>query len=423
MLKRWLKAFKVYLDKNILIVFFLGFSSGLPLFLTSATLFLWMADVGIDKSTIGLFALLGLPYTIKFAWAPILDQFKLPFAHKLLGQRRSWLILFQLALMFGLYSISHIDPITNTRLFAIWAVIIAACSASQDILVDALRIEILKEEQFGAGASAYVFGYRLGMLMAGTVALGIAHYYTWTLAYKCMAAAMLIGLLTSVFLQEPKHSKNFEKSRRNFFEWLKHAVIDPFGEFLTRNNWLLILLFIPLFKVGDAFVSNMSGPFYLELGFSKLEIAAVTKVWGVVMSLTGTFIGGVVIARYGIMKGLLYTGILQLLSNGFFAIQAIMGHNISFLVLTIFAENLTGSMATTAFIAYLSKLCNKNYTATQYALFASFMGLGRTAFSSGAGFAAEGLNWPNYFIMTMIIALPALFILLYLMRAEKNHSL
>lgn len=416
---RWIDSFKVYKDPKMAIIFFLGFSSGLPLFLTSQTLFLWMADKGVDKSTIGLFALLGLPYTIKFIWSPILDQFKLPFLHRIFGQRRSWLLLTQFGLLASLFALSSFDPTINLQALATCAFIVAVCSASQDIIVDALRIEILKPEQFGAGASAYTFGYRLGMVLSGTVALLIAHFSGWSLAYKCMAIAMFVGIATVLLIKEPNHPSKLTEPK-SFLLWLKHAVIEPFTNFLTRKGWLLILLFIPLFKVGDAFVSNMSGPFYLEMGFSKLEIAAVTKVWGVTMSLLGTFIGGLAVARYGIMKGLLYMGILQLLSNGMFAIQALLGHNITFLFVTIFSENLSGSMATTAFIAYLSVLCSKEYTATQYALFASFMGLGRTAFSSGAGFAATSMSWPTYFLFTMALALPALLILLWLM---KNTTL
>lgn len=413
-LARWILAFKAYWDPNILTVFALGFSSGLPLFLTGMTLFLWMADVGVDKTTIGLFSLLGTPYVFKFAWAPLLDQIKLPILHAVFGKRRSWLLLTQVGLFISLLMLSTLDPVTTTMSFAVWAFIVAIFSASQDVMVDALRIELLKPEQFGAGASSYTFGYRVGMVLSGTVALAIAHYSNWEKAYQIMAFAMIVGILTCLVLKEPAHPK--DKKHRNWSEWLEHAVIAPFSNFLQRRGWLMILLFIPLFKVGDAFVSNMSGPFYLDMGFSKLEIAAVTKVWGVAMSLLGTFVGGLAVARYGIMRGLLYMGILQLLSNGMFAVQAMLGHNVPFLFITIFLEFLTGSMATTAFIAYLSALCNRNYTATQYALFASFMGIGRTIFASGSGFAVEQLDWVNYFFFTMILALPALLILLWLMK-------
>ena len=412
---KWITALLAYRDPKIVAIFFLGFSSGLPLFLTSRTLFLWMADVGVNLKTIGVFALAGVPYTMKFVWSPILDQVRLPFLQRALGQRRSWLLLFQITLIFSLYVLAGLNPIDNTEAFALCTVFVAFFSASQDILVDALRIELVEEKQLGAATSSYTFGYRLGMMVAGTASLAIAHFSNWKFAYEVMALCMLVGVTTVVLLKEPSHPKDTRK-KKSFGLWLQVAVVEPFSNFMGRKGWILILIFIPLFKIGDAFVSNMDGPFYLAMGFSKLEIAAVSKVWGVIMTLIGTFFGGVVVARYGIMRGLFYMGIFQLLSNGMFVIQAILGYNVPFLFVTIFMENLTGSMATVAFIAYLSALCDKHYTATQYALFASFMGMGRTIFSTPAGFAAEAMNWPLYFGFTMIIALPGLLILVWLMK-------
>lgn len=410
----------LYLRRRVLVVLLLGFSSGLPLLLSFSTLSTWMREVGVDLTSIGLFSLVGLPYTLKFAWAPVMDRLPLPPLTAMLGRRRGWMVATQLALAATLVALGTTDPIGSPLQMALFGVLVAFFSASQDIVVDAYRIETLEETEQGAGAAAYVLGYRLGILAAGAGALLLADAAGWFLAYLAMAGLMLVGLVTILASPEPPappvDAPAGATTAARAALWLREAVYEPFAEFLKRPWALLILLFILLYKLGDAFLGAMTNPFYIDVGFSKTEIAEVTKVFGLVALLAGLVVGGVMVRRLGLMWSLLICGVLQAASNLVFAVQATVGAEVWMLTVTIGVENATGGMGTAAFIAYLSRLTNVAFTATQYALLSSFMAFGRTVLSSPSGWAAEQLGWVQFFVASTAIAVPGLLLLLVLMR-------
>lgn len=417
----------LYLRRRVLVVLLLGFSSGLPLLLSFSTLSTWMREVGIDLTSIGLFSLVGLPYTLKFAWAPVMDRLPLPPLTRWLGRRRGWMVATQLALVATLIALGTTDPVTSPLLMALFGVLVAFFSASQDIVVDAYRIETLEETEQGAGAAAYVLGYRVGILAAGAGALLLADSSGWFLAYLAMAGLMLVGLVTILASPEPVVNQPAvdqpalaasagDATAVKVLRWLREAVYEPFAEFLQRPWALLILLFILLYKLGDAFLGAMTNPFYIDVGFSKTEIAEVTKVFGLFALLAGLVVGGVMVRRLGLMWSLLICGVLQAASNLVFAVQATVGAEVWMLTITIGIENATGGMGTAAFIAYLSRLTNVAFTATQYALLSSFMAFGRTVLASPSGWAAEQLGWVEFFFASTVIAVPGLILLLVLMR-------
>ncbi len=433
--KRWLAAAAVYTDRRVLTILFLGFSSGLPLALTFNTLSVWLTEAGVDKTTIGLFALVGAPYTFKFLWAPLVDRMPIPLLTRYLGRRRGWAVATQLALAASIFVLGSTDPVADPMLTALLAFVVAFCSASQDIVIDAYRVEVLEERQFGAGAAMIVLGYRIGMLASGAGALYLASYTGWHTTYVLMAALMTVGIAAILLNPEPHKIQSRESvareahiaaylqarphlhgKRAQALAWLYGAVVSPFAEFMSRRGWALVLLFILLYKFGDALAGVMSNPFYVELGFSKIEIANVSKVFGLGATIVGGIIGGVIVSRVGIVKSLLFCGILQMFSNLMFAALALAGHSLPMLTLTIAVENLSGGMGTAAFVAYLSSLCNVAYTATQYALLSSFMSFGRTLLSSSGGWLADHMSWASYFVLTTAAALPGLLLLLWMTR-------
>ena len=431
----WLKAAAVYSDRRVLAILFLGFSSGLPLALTFGTLSLWLAEEGVTKTTIGLFALVGAPYTFKFLWAPLVDRLPIPLLTRWLGRRRGWAIFTQLALMAAIVGLGTTNPAENPALTALFALLVSFCSASQDIVIDAYRVEILDERRYGAGAAMIVLGYRIGMLVSGAGALYLASFFGWHLTYFVMAALMAVGMMTVLLNPEPagresRESKVQEAKVAAFLAarphlspragkalaWLHGAVVAPFAEFMGRQGWLLVLAFILLYKFGDALAGVMSNPFYVELGFSKIEIANISKAFGLAATIVGGIVGGLIVSRFGILKSLLYCGLLQAVSNLMFAILAMAGHDLTLLTATIAIENLSGGMGTAAFVAYLSSLCNVAYTATQYALLSSFMAFGRTLLSSGGGWLADRVDWVEFFVLTTFAALPGLLLLIWMGR-------
>ena len=432
---RWLAAFAVYRDPRVVAILFLGFSSGLPLLLTLSTLSLWLAREGVDKTTIGLFALAGLPYTLKFAWAPLVDRVRIPVLTRVLGRRRGWLIVTQLVLMASIVGLGSTQPAVDAGLVALLAFVVAFCSASQDIVVDAYRIDILRDDQQGAGAAMIQVGYRIGMLASGAGALYLADQTSWFWVYLTMATLITVGIVTVLFAPEPEgdgaavaaaeaaradalgeRNPAWPRALARGAAWVESAVIAPFADFMMRPNWQVILLFILLYKFGDAFLGVMANPFYVEMGFTNTEIANVSKIFGLGATLVGGVVGGVFVSRYGAMRSLLVGGILQMLSNLVFAAQAMAGHNVAMLVVTIAIENLSGGMATVAFVAYLSGLCNVAYTATQYALLTSLMAFGRTVLSSSGGWFADQLDWVSFFVLSTAVALPGLILLVWMMR-------
>jgi PAT family beta-lactamase induction signal transducer AmpG len=416
----WLGAFRVYLEPRVVTVLFLGFAGGLPYLLTAGTLTFWLAEVEVDKAAIGLFALVGLPYTWKFLWSPIIDRVPLPPFTTLLGRRRGWLLLVQILLGGAILALGAGAPEGDIGLMAAIAVLVAFLSASQDIVIDAYRVELLEERQQGAGAAVYVIGYRIAMLVSGAGALLLAEFAGWFWAYAAMATCLLVGMVTVLLSPEPAGSAAaLARGRGNARVWLKEAVVEPFTDFLRRNGIgtaLLILLFIMLYKLGDALLGTMTNPFYVELGFTKPEVATVVKIYGLVAILAGGFLGGVIVNQRGMLQALWICGLIQMASNLVFVLQAWVGRDLTMLTLTISVENLAGGMGTAAFVAYLSSLCNLSYTATQYALLSSFMAQARTSLSAGGGFLADSMGWIGFFLLTTLAAVPALLMLLWLQR-------
>lgn len=381
----------------------LGFSSGLPLFLTGTTLQPWMKEQGVDLATIGFFSLVGLPYSLKFLWSPLLDRFVPPF----LGRRRGWMFLTQLILVLAIAALSIQKPAQALQFVALNAVLIAFFSATQDIAVDAYRTDVLHKLELGAGVGVYVLGYRIALLVTGSLAFILADYLPWPTVYLWMAAFMAIGLAASIFAPEPASDNNRPPS-------LEEAVILPFLEFFQRNGWfeaVLILLFVVLYKFGDSLLSNMSRLFLLDVGFTKTDIGAIQGGMGLLATLVGTLAGGAILSKVGINRSLWLFGGLQALSNlGYFAISQ-LGQNYQMLVLTINVENFCGGLGTAAFLGFLTSLCNQRFSATQYALLSSFMAFSRDILVAPAGSIAQSTGWPVFFLITIAAALPGLLLL------------
>ena len=410
----WRGAWAAYLEPRLITIFLLGFACGLPLLLTASTLAIWMTERGVSLTGVGLFAMVGTPYTVKFLWAPAVDRLPIPGLTRWLGRRRGWLLVIQGCLMGAIVVLGLSRPGEAPWWTAAAALLVAFCSATQDIVVDAYRIESLDEHQQGAGAAVYQFGYRLAMLVSGAGALLLAEYVAWPRVYGAMAALLLVGVAATLMSHEPGGASEPGGRAR-----LGASVVEPLAEFLRRQGlrtaaW--VLAFILLYKLGDAFAGVMANPFYIQTGFSKTEIAAVTKVFGLVATLAGVFLGGAMVSRHGVMRALLVCGIFQMASNLMFVVQAMIGHDVRLLVFTIGIENLTGGMGSAAFVAYLSLLCNVAYTATQYALFSSLTAVGRTLLSSASGILADHVDWVAFFLVSTVLAVPGLLTLAWMMR-------
>lgn len=387
-------------NRRMLVTFVMGFSSGMPLLLTISVLQIWMRQEGVDLSTIGLMALVGLPYTLKFVWAPFLDRFTLPF----LGRRRGWLLLIQLLLALSIASLGLSDPASSPWLIAFLALLVTFFSASQDIVIDAYRREHLHENELGMGSSLYVYGYRTGMLLASGGGLVLADSIGFAAVYMLMGLCMGIGMVTTLMAPEPQVAVAPPSS-------LKAAVVEPFKEYFTRDSAWTILLFILLYKLGDTLASAMTSPFYVDLGFSSEEIGYTVKFFGFWATLIGAFLGGALIIRLGIYRALWLFGILQMASTAGFALLAEVGYNLNMLAAVIGFENLTAGMGTAAYMAFMASLTDKRFTATQYALLTSLMGVPRTLISAPSGFLAEAVGWTEFFILCTLIALPGLWLL------------
>jgi len=421
-------AIKLYLHPRIVAIFFLGFSSGLPLALTASTLAVWLTEAGVSKSAIGLFAVAATPYALKFLWSPLMDGMPFPFLSRLLGRRRGWLIATQLALVGAIMLLGLADPSVNPWLTAMMALMVAIFSASQDIVIDAYRVEILKPEQQGAGAAAVVLGYRIGMIASSAGALFLASHVSWIATYWIMAALVSIGIITVLLTPEPEIAVSGQQSAANqenntsrqpltAINWLRQHVAAPFADFMRRPHWLAILLFILLYKLGDAFMGVMTNPFLIDIGFSKEQIATVVKLYGVIATIAGSFIGGVIVFRLGTMRSLWICGIAHMLTNLMFVWLAKTGADTGLLALSITLENISGGMGTAAFVAFMSGLItDTRFTATQYALLSSFASFGRTCLSTPAGWFAGRLGWPDFFLLATALALPGLLILWLLTR-------
>lgn len=380
----------------------MGFSSGLPLLLaTGSVLQAWLKEAGVDLGTIGLFALVGLPYTLKFLWAPLLDRFA-PITG--MGRRRGWLLPIQLTLIAAIAGLGLTDPVLSLSGVTLAAFLVAFFSASQDIVIDAYRRESLADDEQGLGASFYVNGYRVGMLLASGGGLILADFIPFQAVYWVMALAMLPGLITTLVCVEPPVTTGMPRT-------LREAVVEPFVEYFSRQDAVLILLFVLLYKVGEMMASQMTTPFYLELGFGKAEIGTVVKLFGFWATVLGGVLGGVLILRLGLYRGLWLFGVLQAIGLIGFVILAQLGHSLPGLALAVTSENLFSGMATTAYVAFMATLTNKRFTATQYALLSSLMGIPRVVVTTPTGYLAEWLGWEGFFLFCMAATVPGLWLL------------
>jgi PAT family beta-lactamase induction signal transducer AmpG len=421
----------VYLRPRVLIVLFLGFSAGLPLALSGSTLQVWMTQSGVDIKTIGLFAAVGTPYTIKFLWAPIVDALDVPVLARLLGRRRGWLLLSQFLLVVAIVLLGFCDPSAAPWLVALAALLVATASATQDIVIDAFRVESLPESEQAAGMASYVAAYRIGMLVSTAGALflvtrfevmGFGKNAAWTAGYIAMAGFVVIGMVTTLIATEPAKSDlaqadHAAHARENVVARVARTAYTAFTEFLSRDAAVAVLVFVVLFKFTDALAGAMTAPFVIKIGFSRDEYAAVVKGVGLAATLLGGFAGGFVARAYPLSTSLWIGGVLQALANLAFSWQATVGADIAALTFAITAENFTSAIGTVIFVAYLSALCNNPlHTATQYALLTALAAVGRTYLSLGAGYIAEATGWAWFFAICAAAGLPSLALLAWLQR-------
>jgi PAT family beta-lactamase induction signal transducer AmpG len=395
---------KVFTSRRIAVITFLGFSSGLPLALTSGTLQAWMAVDGVDLRTIGIFSLVGIPYAIKFLWSPLMDRFVPPW----LGRRRGWIIITQILLMLGISAMAFSSPSQFPLMLAVLALIVAFSSASQDIVVDAYRTDILKEKERGAGAAVFVMGYRIAMLVSGALALILSDHIGWRNTYLLMASVMVVGIISTLSGHEPDKRvippSNFQD-----------AVLGPLKNYFSRNAAIPLLFLIVLYKLGDAYAGVLTTPFLIKgIGFSASEVGTINKGLGFVSVIVGAMFGGALMVRLGLFRSLMSFGILQAVSNLSFMVLALIGKSYGMLIFAVAFENLSGGMGTAAFVSLLMAMCNHRYTATQYALLSSLAALGRIFIGPSSGFVAESLGWATFFFITALAALPGLWLLWWL---------
>ena len=420
----WLSSLAVYREPRLIAVLLMGFSSGLPLALTAATLSFWLAEIGVSLTTIGFFSLVGISYNLKFLWSPLVDRLPIPLVTARFGRRRGWAMAIQIPLAVAILALGLTDPRVDPAMTALAAVLVAFLSASQDIVIDAYRIELLPPEEQGAGAAATQWGYRFGMLAAGAGALYAAAFGGWAFAYGLMAALMLIGMVTVWLTPEPGGIRPLEPlpgttAGQRLRAWAGRAMVAPFVDLHRRTGTGLlavILLFTILYKFGEALAGTTATPLYVSLGFAKVEVANIGKIYGLAATLAGLALGGVVVARIGVFGALLVSGVLQMLSNLMYVVQAWAGHDLVALALTIGVENLTNGMGSAAFVTYLSGLCSVEFTATQYALLTSLAAAGRTILSAWGGKLASLLGWTPFFLLSTVLCIPALLLLLWIMR-------
>ena len=456
----WRETFKVYLEAPTLRMLLLGFSAGLPLLLVLGTLSFWLREAGIDRTTIGYLSWVGLAYAFKWVWAPLVDRMPIPLLTRWLGRRRSWLLLAQLAVMAGLVAMSFNDPQVALQPVVWGALAVAFGSATQDIALDAYRIESANTERQAALAAAYQTGYRLAMIWAGAGVLWLAaraeaaplaqaavqaagpvaaqigqitqgaavaakaiyQHGAWQTAYLVMAASMLVGMLTVLLSPEP--AGRVQVPAKNLGEWLQSALVEPFADFIRRYQWqaALMLALIAIYRISDVVMGIMANPFYVDMGYTKDEVAAVTKVYGVVMTLLGAFVGGVLSMRFGVMRVLMLGAVLSAATNLLFAWLAGQGHDVTGLIFVVSADNLSSGIASAAFIAYLSSLTNINYSATQYALFSSMMLLLPKFLAGYSGKYVDAFGYINFFNATAVLGLPVLVLVWLASRAKTENN-
>jgi PAT family beta-lactamase induction signal transducer AmpG len=439
----WLEAAAAYKHPRVLAMLFLGFSAGLPFMLVFSTLSAWLREVGVERATIGMLSWVGIIYSIKFFWAPVVDRLRLPLLHRLLGRRRSWMLLAQAGIAIGLYNMAHLDPVGHLGAMALLALLVAFSSATQDVAIDAWRIEAVPQSMQGVMAAAYQLGYRIAIMVASAGALWIAADFGWTAAYTAMAVMVGIGVVTTLVIAEPEprvaqqslaqeqrvidwleRKAHWPEAFRTAGSWFVGAVVCPFVDFFTRYGTrlaVLMLAFIASYRLTDFTMGVMANPFYLDVGYTLKEIAAVAKGYGVVMSILGTILGGVAVARLGTVKSLVIGSLLVIGSNLMFMTLAFQKDpNLVGLAAVISADNLAMGVAGTALIAYLSSLTSASYTATQYALFSSMDALPGKLLMGTSGFVVDAVGYPWFFVYTSSLGIPALVMLYFLSRPEAK---
>ncbi|GBE08993.1 muropeptide transporter [bacterium BMS3Bbin11] len=440
-LHNWKASFQIYKEPKVLAMLFLGFSAGLPILLVFGTLSAWLNSEGINKTTIGFVSWVALAYGLKFIWSPLVDRLPLPLLTNILGQRRSWMLLAQTGVIAGLLALSMYDPKTNLTTIVVFAVLTAFSSATQDITIDAWRIEAIDEEYQGAMAGTYQLGYRIGMILAGSMAFVIADFYSWSVAYQSMALFMIVGIISTFIISEPDHTlrdheweteervisllerkQHLPEKIRNLQAWFVGAVICPFADFFARNGWnaILILSFIAVFRMSDITLGVMAFPFYQDMGYSGTQIGLVSGLVGKFITISGALIGGILVVRYGVMRMLMAGAIIVIATNLLYAWLAGQQPLIIWLILVVGADNLAGGFAGTVFIAYLSSLTNRAYTATQYALFSSIMLLLPKFIGGFSGVVVDTTSYPYFFLYAASLGIPSIILILILMKQENK---
>lgn len=436
------RIFKSYADPRLLIIGILGFACGTPLLLTSSTLSIWLKEYGFDNTTIGFFGVLSLPYSLRFLWAPMVDRMPLPYLTKKFGRRRSWLLFSQAIMILVLGAFSFIDIKQDLMFLSILSMILAFTSATHWTAMIAYQVENFQQRQYGPVEGMTNLGYRLGMVASSAGALYIAHLASWEMAYSMMGFFILMGFLVTLYVDEPKPIKNEqallqEKKAEEYLKkhqslnpivantlsWLYAAVICPFINFMTQKNWFIILILMFLYKAGDNFIGSMSNVFYLELGFSKIEIANASKLFGMMAAIVGSIIGGGLIARWGFLKSLYINAILHMFATGMYIIMAYVGNDTSMLYTSIAIEHITGGMRTTALLSYQLKICTPSYAATQLALMASVVSLGRTFMAPISGVLVTFMGWKLFFTFAVLASLPAILLVRYLSTKQDRTNL
>ena len=409
MFAKWLDAAKIYADRRMPVMLAFGFSSGFPLLLVGSTLTVWLQESQIPYALIGLFSLTRMPYGFKWIWSPLIDRIRLPLFERL-GRRRGWALFIQLCMLAAILAMSAVNPAEHTAWMALLALIVAGCSASQDIVLDAYRIDSFETAEQGAGSAVFVLGYRLGMLFSGAFALWLTTWLDWR--------------VTVLLAKEPYKDRAYREEREKLpfkprlRRFLRESVYEPFKDFMHHHRWGLILLFILLYRLSDEYKAPMAFVFYKDMGFSNAEIAYVSKIYGMLATIAGGLLGGIYIKRGGLPKALMLFGVLQGVTNLVYIGQAYAGDNVYTLSLTICMDNLAAGMGTTALVAYMASLCNVAYSATQYALLSSLMSLPRDIFASTSGILADHVSWPLFFLIASLMVLPGLFLLAYMIKKK-----
>ena len=433
-LHSWRESLLVYTRSRVVGMFFLGFAAGLPFLLVYSTLSQWLAEAEVSRATIGFFSWIGITYSIKVIWAPVIDRLPLPSLTRLLGKRRSWMLVAQIGIVCGLLGMASLNPASDLQSIALFGLLVAFSSATQDVALDAYRIEAMDKEYQGAMSAMYIFGYRTALLVAGAGAFYIVEYSDWSVAYTVMALLMGVGMITVLIIREPEHvisdatrqqemniativdGSRSDSTWHRIKLWFSSAVVSPFIDFIKRYGKLaiLILIFVGIYRVSDLVMGFMANPFYYDMGYSRIEVANIAKIFGFFMTIFGAATGGVLVVRYGIHRPLVTGAILVAVTNLLFAYLATIDPDLVWLGIVISADNFSGGLAGSAFIAFLSSLTNSAYTATQYALFSSIMTLPAKIVSGFSGVIVEGYGYEWFFSYAAVLGIPAIIVALYL---------